>query len=243
MVNSIKPRSLDRMGCEERERVLAMNIRLALAAVALAAALPHAADAGPILTTNFSTWAANVGSFHNTSTGFGDGNTQSTITLSDGAKLFTSNPVTDLQPIGGPSPFSGDWATKWDGGSYVGDVFDTDSTGGLTFYTKLTLSFNGLSALGMELEPDVPLGGGQDHFIVTLSDGTSITTIPTTFNPGDEASQFIGFYDGDGITSMTIAVASSPDFAIGNIDDVPEPGSMGLLASAFGLLMLIRRRD
>jgi PEP-CTERM motif len=210
-----------------------MNIRLAAASLALAALLPAASHAA-VITDSFADWSANAGTFTNTSvTGLPLFSTTSSIPLSNGDSLATSSVVTVLQPLSGWGPWSG---------HYKGDIFNTTDDNFVTSQT-VTLTFSGIKALGFDLSPDDPLiGKTNESFIVTLSDGTT-KTVPFTFDSINNPTQFVGFFDGEGVTSVTITVAQAPDFSFGNIDAaVPEPTSLGLFAAGFGLLGLVRRR-
>jgi PEP-CTERM motif len=211
-----------------------MNLRPAAIALGLAV-LPAASNAA-VLTTSFADWSANAGSFTNTSsTGLGLFSNTTSVPLADGSTLGTSNVVTILQPFAG-------WGA-WSGG-YTGDIVNTTDAS-FNAYTTLTLTFsNHLQALGFELSPDGPLQGTHpESFTVTLSDGTSQLVSLPTYNSETNPTQFVGFFDGNGVTSVTITVNTAPDFSFGNIDSaVPEPASLALFGTGFAALGLIRRR-
>ena len=202
-----------------------MTPRPLLAGAALACALSWSAAAAT-LTTNFAAWASNAGAYATTSsTGLALYSIVTAIPLAGGGSVGTDGD-TVLAPLSGWGPWSG---------GYGGDIFDTAGP-------SETLTFGpGLTALGLDLSPDLPLQGPySETFTVTLSDGTS-AAISGAYAPG--TTQFVG-YIGAGIDSLTIATASAPDFAFGDIRStavasVPEPGSSALLATALAVLGML----
>jgi hypothetical protein len=206
-----------------------MKFRVILAGTALAAALLSSpASHAATITGDFATWAAAAGNYAATSTtGLGDGFAPvSSFPLSDGMVLSFAGSADQVYVSGT------DWAPFADG--YTGDVVDS------TANTE-TISFaSSVSALGFEVSPDLGLIPPQpDTISVTLSDGTT-TEFSGSYPSG--TTQFVGFYGGGGITSITISTANAPDFAVGNFVDVPEPLSMSLLVTGMAGIGWVRRR-
>jgi hypothetical protein len=185
------------------------------------------ASGAATLTGSFATWVANVpASYHTTAnTGLPLYSTVTTIPLSGGSTLLVAGTAdTLLQPLSGWGPWSG---------GYTGDIVDSTTN-------SETISFSGLSALGMELSPDLPLNGTDpETFTVTLSDGIS-TILSGDYPPG--VTQFVGFYGGSDITSMTITATNAPDFAFGNFVDVNVPEPMSAAVLGVGLMGVAMRR-
>ena len=202
-----------------------MKFRALLAGGVLAAAAFAPTAQAATITTSLAAWAAAVSDYSATSsTGLPLYGTVTTIPLSDGKTLTVAGTEdTLLQPGSGWLPWS-------DG--YSGDIVDTTTN-------SETISFSGLSALGLVLSPDEPLTGGPyaDTFTVTLSDGTT-TQISGNYSAG--TTQFVGFY-GSGIGSITISAENAPDFAFGEFVDAPEPLSVSLLLVGLAGLGLVRR--
>ena len=217
-----------------------MQSRLKLAGVALAicaasAATPRAAT----LTDSFATWVANApGNYSSTpDPALPSPDTNpffmvSTVPLSNGVVLSVAG-LDDT--VVQPPPVGATWG-PWIGHNGAFSGLAVDTTG-----NSETISFGRtVTALGFDISPDFPLQGPYaETFTVTLSDGTTATYSGTY--PGG-ATQFVGFYDGGDITSITIATTNSPDFAFGNFVDAPEPGSVTLLASGLAMTGLLFRR-
>ena len=199
-----------------------------IAGAALAATVlnPLTSHAGTI-TGNFATWAAAVGAYATTATtGLGDGFAPvSSFPLSDGT-IVTFAGANDTGFVSGL-----DWIPFASG--YTGDVVDsTTNTDTISFPTTV-------SAFGFQVSPDLPLVPPQpDTISVTLSDGTT-DQFSGDYSLGN--TQFVGFYGGAGITSITISTANAPDFAVGDFVDVPEPVSMTLFITGMAGLGLVRR--
>jgi hypothetical protein len=205
-----------------------MTLRLSLATTAFAAGLLFSgASQAATITGSFAAWAAAAGAYTDTSsTGLPLYSTVTTIPLADGTKLSVAGSAdTLLQPLDGWGPWSG---------TYSGDIVDTTTN-------SETISFgSSVSALGFQVSPDFGLFGPfAETFTVTLSNGQS-TQISGSYPAG--TTQFIGFTGGGAITAITITTANAPDFAFGNIVDVPEPMSLVLLAGGVGILAAARRR-
>jgi hypothetical protein len=212
-----------------------MSIKQTFLAGALLLVTSGTSHAAATLTTSLATWAANAPGSSTTST---DPNyvansvlpaTTSSIALTGGGTL-TTNPGGDA--ILKTFTDWGPW-TSAAGSAYHGIVYDTAGQS----ETITVPDF--LSAFGLEIQPD---GSGPSGFpdviTVTLSDGQS-TQISQTFVTGQTA--FVGYYGGPE-TSMSISVQNAPDFALGDIRAVPEPGSLVLLASGVGIAAFVRRR-
>lgn len=143
-----------------------------------------------LLTDSLSAWETAAPGFINVAGGYGSGATA----LGTGSVSYPSGTVLSI---------GNGWAT-WCCG-YGGQVIWTG--------TSTTLTFTGLAAFGVEVEPDMFQTEG---ITVTLSDGQTITD-----NVGGYAgAQFFGF-SGAGITSMTITDNASDDFAFGNFYALP----------------------
>ena len=208
-----------------------MRVRCLLAGVVIAAGVVSVTPSqATTLTSSFATWAAAVGQYDSTSsTGLPLYTSPvASVALSDGTILsLVGSADTVLQPLNGWGPWSG---------SYAGDIIDSTTN-------SETISFaSSVSALGMELSPDLGLFSGYaDTFIITLSDGAT-AQYSGTYTPG--TTQFFGFYGGGDITSVTIASQNAPDFAFGNFVDVPEPISLSMMLSGLcgiGVTRLRRR--
>ena len=154
------------------------------------------------LTDNEASWIAAVGGNYDLSNStLPDASPVTSVPLNDGVTLGLAGAADSIFVAGF------DWI-NWANG-YAGDVVDTTTN-------SETLSFPGaVSALGVELSPDIPLISDTnvpETFTVTLSDGIT-QQFSDTYDytngflaGGAEPSQFVGFYDGGGITSMTISV-------------------------------------
>jgi hypothetical protein len=150
---------------------------------------------------------------------------QSTITLGDGTLLDAGSDLFTIRKV----PES--WAT-WSG-DYKGIVYDANVGSSLTF----TLS--GLSAFGLEMEPNSTSGALFD-ITLELDDGSTLTQGVS----GDGGALFFGWV-GEGITSFTIS--SSDEFAFGNIvsaraQSTPEPLTLALFGAGLAGIGAIRRR-
>ena len=208
-----------------------MKVRCLLAGVVIAAGVVSVTPSqASTLTGSFATWAAAVGQYDSTSsTGLPLYTSPVTsFSLSDGTILSLAGSAdTVLQPLNGWGPWSG---------TYAGDIIDT------TTNTETITFASSVSALGMDLSPDLGLFSGYaDSFTVTLSDGTT-AQYSGTYTPG--TTQFVGFYGAGDITSITISTLNAPDFAFGNFVDVPEPVSLATLLSGLcgiGVTRLRRR--
>jgi hypothetical protein len=203
-----------------------MKLRHLLAGTAFAASLVGSAAQAATITGSFATWASAAGHYSETSsTGLPLYSTVTTVPLADGTVLSLAGSAdTLLQPLFGWGPWSG---------SYVGDIVDTTTS-------SETISFaSSVSALGFSLSPDFGLNGPfAETFTVTLSNGQS-AQFSGSYPAG--TTQFVGFVGG-GVTSITVTAQNAPDFAFGDIVDVPEPMSAAILAGAAGLLLVVRRR-
>ena len=208
-----------------------MKLRCLLAGVAIAAGVVSVTPSqAATITDSFATWAAAVGQYDSTSsTGLALYTSPVTsVSLSDGTTLSLAGSAdTVLQPLNGWGPWSG---------TYAGDIIDT------TTNTETITFGSSVSALGMDLSPDLGLFSGYgDSFTVTLSNGAT-AQFSGTYTPG--TTQFVGFYGDGGITSITISSLNAPDFAFGNFVDVPEPVSLTILLSGLcgiGVTRLRRR--
>lgn len=216
-----------------------MQPRLKLACAALVIlAMSAAGTKAATLTDSFGTWAAHVPSYDSTpnpalpSPDLDPFYTVSSIPLGDHVTLTVAG---TNDTVVQPPPVGDSWG-PWIGhnGAFSGIAVDTTTN-------SETISFtSSVRALGFDVSPDFPLQGPfGDSFTVTLSDGTT-ATYSGTYSGG--ATQFIGYYGGPGITSITVTSSNTPDFAFGNFVDVPEPGSVALLITGLAIAGLLRGR-
>lgn len=166
---------------------LERSIRLPHIALALVVFSPLA-QAQVLFTDNLATWQAAAGSaVINTTSNYGATSTA----LGSGSVAYPAGTVVTI----------GDTWETWCCG-YTGEAVWTDGA------QSATLSFTGLGAFGVQVEPDL---FQSETITVTLSNGQTITD---TVN-GDGGAQFFGFV-GSGIGSLTITDGSDDDFAFGN---------------------------
>ncbi|HET6605625.1 MAG TPA: PEP-CTERM sorting domain-containing protein [Rhodopila sp.] len=204
-------------------------------------ALSFAVMASPraaTITTNLSDWEAAVGGTFNTTTDFGYGNgaSASSVSLIDGTALGFGFDMPTIYNTPGTFTLlvsSGGGTT-----TYNGQVADTG-------FADETISVSpSVYALGFFVQPGAKV---VSDITVTLSDSTGTTLSAVDFT-GNGATQFIGYYGGNGINSIEVSFGDTDDiidFALGDVVDVvsaPEPMSMALLLSGMTGLGLIRRR-
>jgi hypothetical protein len=228
-----------------------MKIRSMLAGgTVLAGLLVSVATQAAVLTGSAAAWITAVGGNYTntTNTGIPDGNTITSVLLADGTTLGLANSNDLLLHAGQP-----DYIFNLTDG-YTGDVVDTNTTN-----TETISIPGGMSALGMEILPDIPFVSDSnitETITATLSDGTSQQFVDTydysggILVGGTEQTQFVGFYGG-GETSMTITMTdglpinpqtNQQAFGFGNFVDVPEPMSLSLLLSGLVGLPFARAR-
>jgi hypothetical protein len=179
------------------------------------------------ITGNIGAWNANAGAFVSTpSIPPGDGNPVSAFTLADGTNVTLAGSADYIYTVGF------DWGA-WSNG-FTGNVVDsTNNT------ETLTLS-PGVSAFAVYVSPDLGLLlNTSDTITVSLSDGT---TAVFSGNYPSPSPQFVGFYGGSDITSVTISTANAQDFAFGDFNPVPEPLSISVMAVGLAGIGLVRRR-
>lgn len=143
------------------------------------------------ITTDQQSWISQNPSYINVTSGYGAASTN----LGPGN---VSYPGSSILSIGAG------WAT-WCCG-YTGEVV---WNGG----TSVTLTFSGLSAFGMQIEPNI---WTSEPMTVTLSNGQTVSEVVGGYAGAD----FIGF-TGDNITYMTINDLSGDSFALGNFYALP----------------------
>ena len=210
-----------------------MQPRVKLAGAALVIlAMSAAGTKAATLTDSFGAWAAHFPGYDSTpnpalpSPDLNPFYTVSSIPLHDGTPLIVAG---TNDTVVQPPPVGDSWG-PWIGhnGAFSGIAVDTTTN-------SETISFtSSVRALGFDVSPDFPLQGPfGDSFTVTLSDGTTATYSGTY---GGGATQFIGYYGGPGITSITVTSSNTPDFAFGNF------GSVALLASGLAMAGLLRCR-
>jgi hypothetical protein len=196
------------------------------------------AHADTIVTSQSAFQSAVTSGVETTSFGLPYYSTTSSVTLADGNVLATAGADEVAGSGSGFAPFTN---------GYGGDVLISNGV-------SETISFGTvIDALGFFVAPDVglTLGGlfpNPVSFTITLSNGQTISTPLSDYNPGD--ALYVGF-DGPGdVTSMTITVNGTnglngsvvPDFAFGDFTSVPEPGSLAVLAGGLVGLGFVRRR-
>ena len=216
-----------------------MNLRYFLLGATVTACLGASISSpAATITSSFSAWEAAVNSDYTITfnTGLALNSTVTSIPLADGQVLTVAGTSDTLvQPLNGWFPLAN---------GYTGDLIDTTTNSETIYFSA------GISALGFLVSPDLPplsvqpIQGNAETFTVTLSDTTTVQisgNYTGTSETGVE-SQFIGFFGGPGETSITITTSNSPDFAFGDIVDVPEPISLSLLMTGFAGLSAVRRR-
>jgi len=223
---------------------LTRMLRLSSPFIAVAGLLAAAPGAGATtLTTSFAAWQAGVSGAGITTTGSTglfdplalELPTTRSVTLGDGYVVQFSNAVQVTQPQNGFPYLLSD-------GSGPDLLIPVDAAGNQL--SRETLSFaTSISALGFTVVRFSSSQGGPYTISVRLSDGESLSaSVPGgSFDTGATVPAFFGFY-GAGVSSLSITTGDPNGLAFGAFVDVPEPGSMVLLAGS-AVALLLRRRQ
>jgi hypothetical protein len=209
-----------------------------LSVVLAAMVIGGSAYADTIVTSQSAFQSAVTDGVETTSLGLPYYSYTNSVTLADGTVLTTAGSDEVAGSGSGFAPFTN---------GYGGDLLITSAV-------SETISFGTVvDALGFFVAPDVglTLGGLYPNpvsFTVALSNGQTMTTPVSDYNPGD--ALYVGFYGAGDVTSMTITVNGTnglngsivPDFAFGDFTSVPEPGSLPVLVGGLVGLAVVRRR-
>ncbi len=204
------------------------------------------------LTGNFAAWQAGAGGSVTTTGTTALSNptalplpTSFSIPLNDGQTLALSNVTQVTQPQNGYPYRLAD--------GFAGDLFIPRDNAGNQVTSETITPSGGINALGFEVVPFSNSLNGPYTLSVRLSDGQLLNASAPggDLNTGTTAPQFFGYFGGP-VASLTITSSDPSGFAFGNFVDaaatsvpgvnVPEPGSIALLAAGLTGLLMLRRK-